>query len=1551
MPKKLTICALLVTALLATATTAQAQIGTKSVVPVPLPERPFLLVEANRRFLPTEPSRVKIQLRDGGRLHVSLFRVHDPEAIIGQAGRRQGLTIARSALGDEAEQLLRAFERSRTPRARRGQQLTLLRHNLLSMPGQKAARRVVHESTVYDSFEDEESVATYWVRRGRWSVRNFSFGRLPTGLYLVRVHAGPWATTALLSVGELVVLARRGANHDVVLVTNRDGAPLRDVEVEARAASGEVRRARTNAQGEARLPARDELTLRYLVRRGDDVAWADVGHARLDSCDPRIYVATGRPVYRTNETIYVRGQVRGCEGGRFRGLSNQAVQLWVGSRPTEEDDDELITVRSDAQGNFTAELRATGGEIGAAIDGQPHTRPLRIDSRRLPRRALVLRTDRQWTTPGQTFRVIVADEDGGWPRRRNVVLTTPTGRQVATIGPEHPAIFFVRTPATDSPFERLELTATLTDGGRTTIVADDIISGRHPTLIDLDAGSESGEPGQSFEVSIEATDLLGAPAPGNLALALHRSDGNHPLGQPLWEEQISISDGGHIDQQIPLRGEGPWLLLARRDGAQAQMMIWERGRPPSLARTGELALIPNTPHVEPGHELELRARLPGGPGRSWLTLEQGDVLLSRLLPAGPRRIEDIAITVPERARGLATLVLSRIEAGRIETTTTSLDVETSREITLDVETDRRRYDEGERAHVTIRARDAEGTPADAVISLWLADAGYWDLGRETYPTPTDYFRLPGRSATAGDSTSPLGYGAEEGRVLEDAAMSWDGQRLDDASFRHAWGYGGELIDIEARGTFGEIATALARRIGLRGAEVCDEAAARVGETSLSVTRLPWDLAVMRIAEATDTSPEIGSDVLTFMCGGYGGFGLGSLGGGGSGCGYGAGGLGLIGGREQRLEGTLFFAGLQRLGADGLLELDVPLPDHPGRWRIEVLGIADDGGGGRAHQRVETTRPLEGWLDLARRLRPGDDLRGAIHVRARQLAGQQVALQVEADEPLELVSELPTEVRLDADGRAEVPLQLRAQRAGEAELRLRLTSEADANLSDSLRLPVEILTTTTRQPVTLRTLLGPEAREVQIPLPPLAAPATIHVTTDRRLDLSMQDLLEALRRPVWNIPATRIDRLVALRSLSRALGELPHSAPYRDIRLEVRRALRGEATALANIQSITGGLPWWQATPDSPLLTATALEALGDLAAESEWGGAWSQLRRRVDDQRRPLDVESAALMAWLFAQRHGEEDQRRAAELLPSEQELRSASLRLDTLVWAARAAEELHEEERSEALLEQLERQLRQRIASDAEPPAVCRGPAWFLCFARWGERGAVARAATALVTLHHPNARALAADVASWLAALPPAQGWWSWGSDEADIIALLAVAGTPDDENEPVTAFIDGRPTPIDNHAIQIPRGAGRLTLRFPARENRLRPVLIDGSLEAEPPQTTIGPTRFERHFNRESDHRWTLELAITSEGSAEDVELVVPLPAGLELAPDADHPEGTRLARTDLGIELLLPSLNRGVTQIELPLIPQGQGRFTAGSATLHSARGEHWAVTPITVLQI
>src|SRR4029077_14020549 len=104
----------------------------------------------------------------------------------------------------------------------------------------------------------------------------------------------------------------------------------------------------------------------------------------------------------------------------------------------------------------------------------------------------------------------------------------------------------------------------------------------------------------------------------------------------------------------------------RDAGARAELVVWERDRPPQLGARGPLAIEPSARRVSPGDPLRVRLRVPGGAGRAWLTLEQGAVWSSAWAADGG---EAATLAVPREAGGRATIVATHIGRGVVRTAT------------------------------------------------------------------------------------------------------------------------------------------------------------------------------------------------------------------------------------------------------------------------------------------------------------------------------------------------------------------------------------------------------------------------------------------------------------------------------------------------------------------------------------------------------------------------------------------------------------------------------------------------------------------------------------------------------------------------------------------------------------------------------------------------------------------------------------------------------------------------------------------------------------------
>ena len=1521
-------------------------------LPFARPERPFLLVDPEHRFLPGTPASLRVQLRGGGSLRVALFRLRDPETWARRALAPDGLAIAGEPTGRACEALLRAAG----PLPRRDGSLELVRDETVTLTATAATRRTGgDESAVYDSSDsDEGTVETRWVHAGRWADQRVSLGALPEGLYLARLHAGAYAASALVSVSDLTLLVRRGDRHDTAVAASAEGAPLAGVEVSADGPSGEGRvSARTDARGELRVPASDAPTRRFVAHRGDGWAWADASHARLEACDVRVYLDPGRPAFRRGETLHLRGHVRGCVDGREVPLARESVTIQDHDAPAPTPG---TTVLTDADGNFVTELTVATTGLRALVRGRSHVRTIVIDPRALPERALVVSADRGFAAAGETVRVRASDDEGRWPTAATVSFEFMGQRRQASIGPDHAAEVTFTVGSVEQAATREVVHASL---GRTMALTE-VWTGRSPVLLHVETSPKAAATEGSAGLWVRAENLGGERLREALSLRVYGSDGNRAVGPVRWSGRVETAASGDTRAALRLPGAGPWWVVAaseRGAAVEAGTVVWERDRPPSLGARGTLSVRPTRAAAVAGELLPVDLSRPSR-GATWVTLEQSGVWSSAWVPAGPPRGASAwwsaALPLPPDALGGASVVATHLSGGAVETATAVVGVSSAAPISLRVGSDARAYPEGATMHATIAARGPDGAPRDAVVSLWLADEGYWDLAPETYPPVDAMLTVPGRPASGADSSRPRAWGADEGRHLDPRAL-WNDQPLPELTRYDAWNAGGSLVSFTSRGMFGAVATALARSAGLTGATVCEARSRSLGAVSLDARDVPWDLLSARIAERTDTHAWVSGSTLHLGCeqGPPSPPGRGMLGSG-SGTGYGGGGMGLGGVREQRLEGDLFFLGARALGPDGRLDVDVPLPRHPGRWRLQALAIDAHGRGDRAFAVVSTTRPLSASIEAPTALRPGDRASAALSVHAPSLAGQRVELTLQAEGVT--VEGAPREVTLDAHGEARAAFTLLASRSGAATL---VAGVRSGPAQDAVRVGLTVRPDDAVVPMSLHFTVDGRATDVDVPIPSLSQEAELVIDADLRLAALADEVLESLNGPRWSAPSIVVERLAAMRSLAAAVESMP--MPGREaLRGRIHAAIASMSAQLSAMRGLDGAVGWWRGSGSSGHLTATMLSALGSLNRAHEWQDAWAFVRERAAIAR---GDEAGRIVEALAGSGTPSDAVLARAVLGRLEAE---AGLSLDATrgaYLAARGVAPSTAARWSERLRSALDTALSGRGAVE------CRGVAWFLGFAREGGRAEVARAAAALPT-GDPTTPALLDRVWSWLAARPaPTTAWW-WGSSEADVLALVARAQpTGAGGASGFTVSMGGRELARGDrtHAARVRvREAGTLRVSFAAATGRLARVHVLGSLSLAPVGAPTGTVALERLIGATAEGP-TLTLRWTLPREATGVELLVPLPSGLEVA----RPSGSRVRvraterdigwwsaldrspralrpiveRSDGALRLRFDRLGAGAHSLTLPLVESAAGRFSAGGAWLRTDDPSLWAVTP------
>ncbi len=1531
-------------------------------LPLARPGRNFLLLDAEQRALPGTEARVRVQLRGGGPVRLAVFRLHDPAAWIAQAGNPDGLVVADTPAGRAAEALVAAD--SATPRA--GEGMTLVRVQNAALTAAPARRTGPNEAEAYDGNDaDEGTVETRWVRAGRWADTRVSLGTLPAGLYLVRAHVGAYAANTLLAVSDLTLLVRRGDRNDTAVVADGEGRPQAGVPVQVWD-HGRLTAVRvSDARGEVRFVGSDVPARRFVAWQGGAWAWADARHARFDACDPRVYLDPGRPVFRPGETVHLRGHARGCPGGpsgREGPLAGVAVRLYDTDHDPEDTDnphEPVAEVRTDAHGDFVAEFEARTTTLRAALLGRSHVRTVVLDGRRLPQRSLRISLDRAYAVPGETVHVRAHDDAGGWTRPVSVTFTLGDQRVQASAGPGRSAeASFVIGP-TDEALSRTVITATLSEGHALTLAQTDLWVGRtHRVLQMVPAGSVGAAEGTTG-VNLRAEDLGGVAQAESVAVAVFGSDGNRPVGPARWTTTAQTLTTGDTTVAVRTPGAGPWWVTARSlrvPGATASTVLWDRPRSPDLGARGVLGLRTTTEHAVAGRGLGVELQRPAG-GATWVSLEQSGVWASAWVAADESpvgRAWRTALAVPVEAQGGATVVATHLRGGALTTATAALRVDAAPPVELRVSTPRRVFATGASMRVTVAAQSPDASPRDGVISLWMADAGYWDMAEDTHPAPDAILGLPGRPASAGDSTHPRAWGSDEGRLLDPVARFND-EPLPELSPFDLWTSGAELVSLRATGGLPALARALALRVGLRGAVVCPAQADVHARATLEARDVPWDLLAARLADRTETHAWVQGEVLQLSCGpgpvsssgGLMGHGSGS----GSGFGSGSGGHP----RAQELRGDLFFLGTRRLGPTGRTEVDIPLPAHPGRWRVQAMVIADDGRGDRAHAVVTTTRTMEARVELPPRLRVGDRVEAAVSVRAPSEAGNTVTLAVRS-EGLHDLGTVPTRVTLDAQGEGRVAWNVQAASPGDARVTVDVQGRAS---SDAVVARCSVRDDATEMPLAVRWTLGESAADLDLTIPPLTAPGTLTVRVDADLAEALDEALDTLATPHWRPLVVRVARLAAMQSLAAPVARLDPT-PRARIQRRLEALLAAETAALTAEMAPPGAPPWWERAPQGVGLTAAALEALGPTATRHpRWRGAWATLLRTAGQPQ----GDTALAVAQTLAART--EPQSRAAVQGVLDRVAPDAGVSLTGLRAGLVAARRVGDA----AGVQRWRTALRARVEATlgAPPEGACLGW-WWVCMGREGPQGALARAVLVLddagVDL---RARAIV-----WLARYPADPWPTPWNlreADVADVVALYARGLSGPDRPFSLNASLDGSPLGRSDAGlplrVTVPATGGRLRVSTGAVPGRVARVRVDGVLGLAPLSASAGTVGLVRTITDGPSGpglglQWTLPRAATG------VTLTVPLPTGVAVA----RPGGSLRVRTDPGaplgwslpdpspqtrdvqvvalddgaVTLRMHQLGAGPHRVDLPLVRVAAGSFGAGGARLVSDDPEQWGVT-------
>ena len=298
------------------------------VVPVVAQEEDatYFALTSNKTFAPGEKPRIQMWAQNLKSLDFRLYRVEKAGEFLGQLGDAHSFGNQVADLPKDDTLLSRFLKMKRRLRDRtqlfvRNQFTADARMSWRGTNNTPPATKPTGEKgTSYAAipFLNEKQLIKTWKEAvstsKRWDEQSVDVPASEPGLYLVEATDGKLRAYTLVSVSAMAVLTKTQPGQAYARVVDRiSGHALAGVDVEFRSRKTLHGSVKTDAQGFAKLAAKDSSDVFVVATRGRDVAFDALNEYSFQPNEERhisTYAYTDRPVYRPGHKVYFKGIFR-----------------------------------------------------------------------------------------------------------------------------------------------------------------------------------------------------------------------------------------------------------------------------------------------------------------------------------------------------------------------------------------------------------------------------------------------------------------------------------------------------------------------------------------------------------------------------------------------------------------------------------------------------------------------------------------------------------------------------------------------------------------------------------------------------------------------------------------------------------------------------------------------------------------------------------------------------------------------------------------------------------------------------------------------------------------------------------------------------------------------------------------------------------------------------------------------------------------------------------------------------------------------------------------
>lgn len=605
----------------------------------------------------------------------------------------------------------------------------------------------------------------------------FSFttdlGRLTEGVYYVEARAKGQMAGAAFTVTRLGLIAKADSRNVMGYVADlKTGEPVGQAYVTFYPSNGSSIVGATDQDGLVQYPITAARSGSLVASVGRSHASVSVSAYGGDAESTKVFAYTDRPVYRPGDTVEYKGiariQTRSGYDLVSAGTASTEIRnpmgdvIYRAAHP--------ISDLGSFAGSFTFSPEAPPGyyDLIHTVNGQQQYSGIEVVAYRKPEFAVTVTPTQRYFIIGDqaefdvevryyfgapvqnaevtcwvsiqdnyaddgtnAFTDVPSDTYRGDLRSTQTVRTDRNGRarlKVSTRGLQ-PSTYSGSLICTVDAYAQAPSGATFDGSGAVALLSSDV-------RLALNIDDNIVSPGSEYQVRVRATDPdTGTPIAGQqVRLTQQVRDAYDGDAKPNPVQQ-AVTTGADGWAAAVFRAPQEGYVVVEAAGTDRQRRtttvsrsLWLFGSGPSA---GRLTVVLDRNQYQIGNQAIAMIQTSGASQAVLVTAEAEGVVWHQVVRAD-KASSTIRFPITEDLFPNATLVATMVHEGRLATAEATIQLETeSRRLSVEVSSDRERYEPGDKAEFTITARLSNGQPAtNADFSLAIVDEAIFAIRRD-----------------------------------------------------------------------------------------------------------------------------------------------------------------------------------------------------------------------------------------------------------------------------------------------------------------------------------------------------------------------------------------------------------------------------------------------------------------------------------------------------------------------------------------------------------------------------------------------------------------------------------------------------------------------------------------------------------------------------------------------------------------------------------------------------------------------------------------------------